>query len=234
MKSEPTVFVVDDDPGALQSAQWLLESDGLNVETYSTVAAFLGAYDPDRPSCLVLDVQMPSTGGLELQERLIASGTCPPIIFVTGSGDVPTSVCAMKQGAFDFLEKPVNGENLVSLVRKAIEQDVRRCQLDRQRRETQSRLDRLTPREREVMSALLQGKPAKGIAAELGIAQKTALRHRARVLQKLDVRSDTELVRRFVDHSLELQDSALTPRRVRIDPPTPARPPRDKALVTGR
>jgi len=231
METNPTVFVIDDNPGALRSAQWLLESYGLNVETYWTTAEFLDSYDPDRPGCLVLDVHMPGMGGLELQERLIASGTCPPIIFVTGGGEVPTSVRAMRLGAVDFLEKPVNGEELVSLVREAIAKDERRCHLDRQRREVESRVDRLTMREREVMNGLLQGKPAKAVAADLGIAHKTTLKHRTRVLRKLDARSEAELLRRFFDHSLDLQDSPVTPQRVRIDLPDPVRRPLGKALT---
>jgi FixJ family two-component response regulator len=111
----------------------------------------------------------------------------------------------MKLGAVDFLEKPVNDHELLSLIRAAFDQDAKRCVLERQRRETRFRLDRLTAREREVMSRLMKGKPAKAIAAELGIAQKTAMRHRARVLQKLNVASEAELVRRFVDGAFELQ-----------------------------
>ena len=204
MRAETTVFVVDDDPGALRSMRWLLESAGLEVETHRNANEFLDQYDDERPGCLVLDVCMPGMDGLTLQETLLTRGVYLPIIYVTGFGDVPTSVRAMKLGAVDFLEKPVNDEELVSLVRRAIEQDVQRHALENGQREIRSRIKRLTPREREVMSGLLEGKPSKGIAAELCIGTKTALRHRARVLQKLGVQSEAELVRRFVDHSLEL------------------------------
>lgn len=204
VRAGTTVFVVDDDPGALRSMRWLLESAGLEVETHRNANDFLDQYDDERPGCLVLDVCMPGMDGLTLQETLLTRGVCLPIIYVTGFGDVPTSVRAMKLGAVDFLEKPVNDEELVSLVRGAIEQDVQRHALENGQREIRTRIKRLTPREREVMSGLLEGKPSKGIAAELSIGIKTALRHRARVLQKLDVQSEAELVRRFVDHSLEL------------------------------
>ena len=197
MEAHSTVFMIDDAQAALRSEQRLLESDGLKVETYRTASEFLDQYDPDRSGCLILDVHIRGMSGLVLQERLVARGRCLPIIFVTDCHDVPTCVRAMKLGAHDFLLKPVNAQELVSLVHKAIEQDVQRCLLERQRRETRSRVNRLTPREREVMSGLMNGKTAKGIATELGITQKTALRHRARVLQKLGVKSETELVRRF-------------------------------------
>lgn len=204
METQATVFVVDDDPGALRSMQWLLESDGLRVETHRSATEFLDKYDPARPGCLVLDVHMQGMNGLELQEKLVADGECPPIIFVTGQGDVRTSVRAMKWGAVDFLEKPITDRMLVRLVHEAIDKDLQRRRIESRQREMRSRIARLTPREREVMHALLDGKPAKRIAIELGISIKTALRHRSRILQKLRVHSVAELVRQFLDHSLEL------------------------------
>jgi two-component system response regulator TtrR len=205
VESEATVFVVDDDPGVRRSMRWLLESDGLEVETHRTATEFLDEYDPERPGCLVLDVRMKEMNGLELQEKLVADGDCLPIIFVTGYGDVPTSVQAMKRGAVDFLEKPIADQGFVTRVHEAIDMDLRRRSMERQRRELLSRIKRLTPREREVMQGLLEGKPSKRIAAELGISVKTALRHRSRVLQKLRVQCDTELIRRFLEYSLELE-----------------------------
>ena len=202
---KPTVHVIDSDPVSRRSIRRLLESDGLRVESSRTATEFLDKYDPEGHGCLVLEAHMPGMSGLDLQERLVAGGRCLSIIFVTDSGDVPTCVRAMKLGAVDFLEKPVNEQELLSLIRAAIDEDRRRCLLDRQRRETRLRLDRLTPREREVMAHMMKGKPAKRIAAELGIAHATALTHRVRVLQKLNVRSETELVRRFAGYSSELQ-----------------------------
>jgi FixJ family two-component response regulator len=126
MEGNRTVFVIDDDPGALRSAQQLLESDGLRVKTYRTGAEFLDKYDPDHPGCLVLDTHLPGMSGLDLQETLVGGGRCPPIIFVTDDGDVPSCLRAMKLGAVDFLEKPVNDQELVSLVHTAIDEDLQR------------------------------------------------------------------------------------------------------------
>jgi len=205
VEAEATVFVVDDDPGARRSMRWLLESDGLEVETHRTATEFLDEYDHERPGCLVLDVRMQGMTGLQLQEKLAADGECLPIIFVTGYGDVPTSVQAMKRGAVDFLEKPIADQGFVRRVHEAIDIDLQRRSTERQRRELRSRIKRLTPREREVMQGMLEGKPSKRIAADLGISTKTVLRHRSRVLQKLRVQSDAELIRRFLDYSLELE-----------------------------
>jgi RNA polymerase sigma factor (sigma-70 family) len=204
METQGTVFVVDDDPGFRRSMRWLLESDGLEVETYQTATEFLGEHDPERPGCLVLDVRMPGVDGLQLQEVLVTDGECLPIIFVTGCGEVPTTVQAMKRGAFDFLEKPIADRRFLGLVHEAIGRDLQRRRMESRQRELRSRIERLTPREREVMDWLLEGKPAKRIAADLGISTKTVLRHRSRVLEKLRVGSEAELIRQFLDHSLEL------------------------------
>lgn len=203
MEAHATVFVVDDDPGVRRSMRWLLESDGLEVETHGTATEFLDEYDPERAGCLVLDVRMRGMDGLQLQEKLVAGGQCLPIIFVTGHGDVPTSVRAMKRGAVDFLEKPVTDGGFLELVHEAIDMDLQRRRMESQQREIRSRIDRLTPREREVMQRLLEGKPTKKIAADLDISAKTALRHRSRVLQKMRVQTEAELVRQFLDHSLQ-------------------------------
>lgn len=203
MEAQATVFVVDDDPGVRRSMRWLLESDGLLVEIYTTATEFLEEYDPERPGCLLLDVRMPGMDGLELQEKLVVDGECLPIIFVTGHGDIPSSVQAMKRGAVDFLEKPATNRGLLKLIHEAIDRDLQRRRLESQQREIRSRIERLTGREREVMHGLLDGKPTKRIAADLGISPKTALRHRSRVFQKLRVQSEAELLRQFLDHSLE-------------------------------
>lgn len=126
MSTDATVFVVDDDAGALRSMRWLLESEDLSVETYSSASEFLAAYDPNRPGCLVLDVRMPDMDGLELQQRLRSRGEPPPIIFVTGSDDVPRAAEAMEAGVVAFLQKPTDDEQLLELVRRALEQDQQR------------------------------------------------------------------------------------------------------------
>jgi len=204
MGAEATVFVVDDDPGVLKSMRWLLESYGLEVKTYESAEDLLDDNDPDRPGCLILDLCMPGMNGLQLQERLVEGGVRVPIVFVTGHGDVAASVRAMKLGAVDFLEKPVNDEELLDRVHDAIGKDLERCRLEREQGKIRSRLDTLTARQREVMRMLIDGIPPKRIAANLGISNQTAAKHRTQVLNKLDVHSETELVRLLVDHSLQL------------------------------
>ena len=199
---KPTVFVVDDDPGMLKSLSWLLESDGLKTETYRSAQELLERYDPDRPGCLVLDLRMPGMNGLELQEWLVAHGIELPIVFVTGHGDVRASVRAMKLGAVDFLEKPLDDEELLRMVRYAIRKDLERRRREQEEREVRSLLASLTEREREVMRMLVDGKPTKQIAHELGISHQTVAKHRVRIFSKLNVQSETELVRLLVEHSL--------------------------------
>jgi FixJ family two-component response regulator len=194
MSIDATVFVVDDDLGALRSMRWLLESEGLRVETFSSSRDFLAGYHLDRPHCLVLDLRMPEMDGLELQERLASQGSDPPIIFVSGHGDLPQCARAMRQGAVDFLEKPVDDEVFLSRVQHAIDAD-RRRRLEPSHTDVKARLDRLTPREREVKEMLHMGKSIKVIAAELSISFQTAAKHRARVLDKLEVENEAELVR---------------------------------------
>ncbi len=203
MDTDATVFVVDDDPGIRKSMKWLLESDGLEVETYGSAKDLLDDYDPERPGCLVLDVRMPGMTGLQLQEKLVGDHVGLPIVFVTGYGDVPSSVQAMKLGAIDFLEKPVGDDELLKLVQEAIGKDLERRRLERERLEIQARLDTLTLREREVMRKLVDGIATKQIAAERGVSNQTVAKHRTRILSKLGVQTDAELVRLLAEHSLQ-------------------------------
>ena len=195
MHAKATVFVVDDDPGALRSMRWLLESAGLSVETYSSARAFLAAYAADRPGCIVLDLRMPDMDGLELQNRLASKGVHLPIIFISGHADVPRCAEAMKAGAVDFLEKPADDEQILSLIRQALERDRRRRLTDAVSPEIAARIERLTPREREVMDMLYAGKLVKVIAADLRISVQTVAKHRARVLEKMEVSGDANLAR---------------------------------------
>ncbi len=204
MGAEAIVFVVDDDPSVLKSMKWLLESDGFNVRTYTSAEDLLDSYDPGTPGCLILDVCMPGMNGLQLQEELVERGVGLPIVFMTGRGDVPASVRAMKLGAVDFVEKPIGDEELLGLVREVIEKDLKRYRLERDQGEFQSRLQTLTSRQREVMRMLVDGIPPKQIASVLGISKQTAAKHRSLVLKKLKVESEAELVRLLVDHSVEL------------------------------
>ena len=195
MTNEPTVFVVDDDPALCESLCYLLKSDGLAAEAYTSAEDFLAAFDPDRPGVLVLDVRMRGMKGPELQEHLIEKDIDVPIIILTGHGDVPMAVRAVKAGALDFLQKPVNDEILLARIRQAIQLD----QQNRQRRieadSVAKRVALLTGREREVLDLLLAAKASKQMAHELCVSEKTIEVHRKHVLKKMEVNSAVELVR---------------------------------------
>jgi FixJ family two-component response regulator len=191
----PTVFIVDDDPAVLKSLARLLRSARLDVATFSSPREFLERHDPSASGCLVLDVAMPGLNGLELQEALTTKGSELPIIFLTGHGDIPMSVQAMKRGALDFLTKPVNDEDLLQAVHVAIDKDRLQRQTRAEVTEIQQRLATLTPREREVMEHVISGQLNKQTAADLGTVEKTIKVHRARVMEKMKVQSVAELVR---------------------------------------
>jgi FixJ family two-component response regulator len=190
----PTVLIVDDDPAVLKSLSRLLRSARLAVATFSSPREFLERHDPNVPGCLVLDVAMPGLNGLELQEGLIVSGHERPIVFLTGHGDIPMSVQAMKHGAVDFLTKPVNDDDLLQAVRVAIEKDRLQREAITEVAEIQQRLITLTPREREVLEHVITGHLNKQIAADLGTVEKTIKVHRGRVMEKMKVHSVAELV----------------------------------------
>ncbi|HID78218.1 MAG TPA: response regulator transcription factor, partial [Planctomycetaceae bacterium] len=194
MDPRATVFIVDDDPGARRSLGWLLESHGLKAETYASATAFLEAYDPNKAGCLVLDVRMPGMSGLELQELLTARHIPLPVIFITAYGDVPSCVRAMKGGAVDFIEKPIDDRILLKAIRRAVEEDLQRRRLEEKAPQLKARFDLLTPRETEVMELLFAGRSVKRIASHLGVSFQTAAKHRTRVLEKLQVQNEAELV----------------------------------------
>jgi FixJ family two-component response regulator len=194
MQADPTVFVVDDDAAVRESLCWLVESAGLNAESYATAQEFLEAYDPRQPGCLVLDVRMPGLSGLDLQEQLAAQGIMLPVIIITGHGEVPMAVRAMKGGAIDFIEKPFSDQLLLDRAREAIAQDAHNRVEQARRAEVAARLALLTPREREVMEMVVSGKANKQVGASLGISQKTVEAHRAQVMRKTRADSLAELV----------------------------------------
>ena len=191
----PVVFVVDDDASMREALSSLLRSVGLRVLTFASVGDFLIAQRPDAPACLVLDVRLPEISGLELQRTLAAARDPLPIIFITGHGDIPMSVRAMKAGAVEFLTKPFSHRDLLDAVRLALEGD----RLARRQRaldlEIRARYDSLTPREQQVLHQVVAGKLNKQIAAELGTSERTVKAHRAQVMGKMQVDSVAELVR---------------------------------------
>lgn len=194
MADTPTVFVVDDDQAVRKSLDMLLRSVGLAAETFPSAGDFLERYEPDRPGCLVLDVRMPGMSGLELQRSLKERGIQIPIIIVTGHGDVPIAVRAMKDGALEFLEKPYSKQLLLEHVRDALARDQLWREAAASRARIHARIASLTDRERQVMDLVVTGKASKEVAAELGISKKTVDVHRARVMHKMEVESLPELV----------------------------------------
>lgn len=194
-RGEATVFVVDDDAEVRKSLRQLIESVGMPVQTFAEAQEFLDAYTPERPGCLVLDVRMPGMSGLELQRKLAEHDVTLPVIFISAHGDIPMAVNALKQGAVDFIEKPFRAQALLERVSEAIRVDRRRREQRVSQGAVSRQLDRLTPREREVMQLLVLGKSVKEVAVALDISPKTVQIHRANVMDKLDAASVVDLVR---------------------------------------
>ena len=193
--SKPTVFVVDDDQAMRNSLKWLIESVGVLVENFASADDFLARYQPSRTGCMVLDVRMPGMSGLELLEQLEQRGINVPVIVITGHGDVPMAVRAMKGGAIDFIEKPFNDEVLLDAIRRALAFSEEQCSQQVENLQIAQRLQHLTPREHEVMEMVTDGKSNKEIANALGVSAKTIEAHRARVMEKMQAGSLAELVR---------------------------------------
>lgn len=193
MPTEPQIALVDDDAAIRDALKWLFASRMHTLACFESAAALLAEPDPSRFGCLVLDLRMPGMGGMELFETLSAAGYTPPTIFLTGHGDVPQAVAALKQGAVDFIEKPFDDNALVTLVEACLTMDTSRRAAWQRKLDVQQRLTELTPREREVMGLFLEGKLNKQIADTLDISMKTVEVHRARVLEKMNVKSAVEL-----------------------------------------
>ena len=193
--TKSTVFVVDDDQAMRNSLKWLIESVGMPVESFASADEFLAAYQLGRSGCLVLDVRMPGMSGLDLQEYLVEHNIQIPVVIITGHGDVPMAVRAMKSGAIDFIEKPFNDEVLLDAIRRAIAHEEQQRSHYSENLRVQERLAHLTPREREVMEMVTEGRSNKEIASSLGVSAKTIEAHRARVMEKMQAGSLAELVR---------------------------------------
>jgi FixJ family two-component response regulator len=200
MKEKPaTVFVVDDDEAVRTSLRLLLKSVGLPVETFASAQEFLDQFDPDRAGCLVLDIRMPGMSGLELQQQLRDRHSIMPIVFITGHGDVPMAVEAMQAGAVDFIQKPFRDQDLIDRINRALEKDREMRGELRERDEIRRRMSQLTPREREVLELVTQGKANKVIAGDLNVSQRTVEIHRARVMEKMGANSLAHLVRMVIE-----------------------------------
>lgn len=195
MTKEATVYLVEDDDAVRDSLQMVLESVGYHVAAYPRADSFLEAFSTDMAGCLVLDIRMPGMNGMELQRQLNMRNSILPIIFVTGHGDVPMAVEAMQRGAVDFVQKPYREEELLGKIQQAIAADTEnRAELEAKHKII-DRLAELTPREKQVMELMIEGKANKVIAYDLDISQRTVEIHRARVMEKMGVRSLAHLVR---------------------------------------
>lgn len=195
MIAEPTVFIVDDDPGVRKSLRLLMQSVKLPAETFETAQEFLDKFEPERPGCVLLDLRLPNMSGLELQQRLAAKGARLPVIFITGHGDIPTAVHALQAGAIDFIEKPFRGQALLDRIQKALQLDAE-ARVERvQHQETANRLELLSRGEREVLEGMCAGKPYKVIAKELELSYKTIEARRAKIVKKMQVDNLPALMR---------------------------------------
>ena len=214
--SDYTVFLVDDDEGVRKALARVLREEGFEVQAFESAEAFLSRPANDAYGCLVLDVTMPGVDGLELQQRLAEDGKVMPIVFITGHGDIPMTVQALKAGASDFLTKPVHAQALVGAVRSAIEQDASRRRERAATARMRKRFESLTPREREVLAMLVSGSLNKQIAAELGVVEQTVKFHRARIMERMEAKTVAELM-----HIAARLDLASAPRAAERPPDAP-------------
>jgi FixJ family two-component response regulator len=195
MEGTFTVYLVDDDAGVLKGLSRLLRARGYEVRSFASAGEFLRQHDPAIPGCAVLDIAMPDLNGIELQEALISADAHRPVIFLTGKGDIPTSVRAMRAGAVDFLTKPVKEGAMLEAIGRARESDARDRERSCELNAIQSKIRTLTPREREVLAHVVAGRLNKQIASDLGTVEKTVKVHRSRMMVKLGIRTVADLVR---------------------------------------
>jgi FixJ family two-component response regulator len=218
---QPTVVVIDDDESVRESLRGLLETISLEVALFKSVEAFLSANPPILPSCIVLDVRLPGASGFELQKQLAAADVDTPIVFITGHGDIPMSVRAMKAGAIEFLSKPFREQELLDAVRQGIERHRASVAQRRAWAQVRERFAGLTGREKEIMTLLAGGRVSKQIAGQLGISEVTVRVHRGQMMQKMGARSLTDLVR-MVDR-LKSDDVNALDQVAYAEPPRPGR-----------
>lgn len=200
--NDATVYVVDDDEAIRHSLELLIGAVGLNVRVFSDAASFLDAFDPALRGCIVADLSMPGMNGLEMQERLNDLNCRMPIVFLSGHGDVPAAVRALQRGAVDFLEKPFDPRLLLETIEQAVEMDSKRRAAAEKKAEIDSRINSLTPREREIVTLVADGKSSKVIATDLGISERTVELHRSHIMKKMSARSVADLMRMISDASI--------------------------------
>jgi two-component system response regulator FixJ len=192
---QPTIYVVDDDDGMRRALDTLLSTVGYRTAVFSRPSEFLAQFKPEAHSCVVLDIRMPEMSGLEVQQQLNRRGSLLPVIFITGHGDVPMAVQAMKEGAFEFIQKPFRDQDLLDRINHALKQDADNRTNAARRSEVQHRLESLTPREKQVMNFIVDGSANKVIAIDLGLSERTVEIHRAKVMEKMGARSVAHLVK---------------------------------------
>jgi len=208
----PTVFLVDDDPAVAKALSRMLRAEGLHVETFDSAEAFMARPGRTLDGCLVLDVTMPGIDGIELQRRLVEAGQSMPIVFLTGYGDIPMSVQAIKAGAADFLTKPVEAEVLLAAIQGAVARDTAARQSRAVEADLRRRLSTLTSREREVLAGLAAGKLNKQIAAHLGVVEQTVKFHRGRIMERMRAKTAAELM--HMAAQLGIAEANVTPPEV--------------------
>lgn len=207
---EPTVYIVDDDPDMRDSLHWLMRTVGLRVEVFPSASAFLEGFRPGSPGCLVFDVRMPGTSGLDLYEELVARGETISVIFMTAYADVPMAIRALKSGAIEFVEKPFDRQGLLDRVQRAIRDDIERRRRIADRDALQRRFERLTDKEREVLDLIKEGQPNKAISAALFITERAVEMRRSSLMKKLEVRTLAEMIRM----AIELEGAGERPRGI--------------------